>query len=111
MAEIYAIQMPLPCGCAGPIKIGITHDVAARLRTLQVGSPYELTLLATVDGTVADEAALHLRLARDRMRGEWFRPTPEVIAVVGLLRAGALPPDSNRAAGVADIERKLLESL
>lgn len=66
----------------GLIKIGhTTGSVAARLGTLQTGSPDELILLGAMPGTCDDEAALHEQFKSCRLHGEWFRPTPEILAL------------------------------
>jgi hypothetical protein len=62
------------------IKIGYTSgDVNGRLCALQTGSPVGLVLLFTMPGEMPDEAALHLRFAGLRERGEWFRPGPPLL--------------------------------
>ncbi len=63
------------------IKIGYTSgDAATRLAALQTGNPGELRVLLETPGDYADEAELHRRFAAARGNGEWFRPTPEVLA-------------------------------
>lgn len=66
------------------IKIGFTDgDAADRAADLQTGNPGELVVLAVVaGGTRADEAELHRRFAADRVAGEWFRPSPALLAFV-----------------------------
>lgn len=70
------------------IKIGFTADVNARMRQL---SPDEL--LATEPGTFHIEAKRHRQFAADRIRGEWFHPSPALLAHI---RALSLGHDSNR---------------
>lgn len=67
----------------GLIKIGSAVDPAARLRTLSTGSPDRLHLLATIPGGEKRERELHARFAADRVRGEWFRPSANLLAVMG----------------------------
>lgn len=56
------------------IKIGISDNPDERLHTLQVGNPYSLRVLHTIE--VADAAlaenAIHRVLETHRLRGEWF---------------------------------------
>lgn len=62
-------------GTDGPIKIGFVDgfgSLSERLRGLQTACPYDIVLLATKAGSMADERALHERFARKRLRGEWF---------------------------------------
>lgn len=75
------------CPGAGAVKIGhaekrsyLTDDASAfeRVSGLQVGCPLELKLLATCEGGKSEEAALHLRFAAHRIRGEWFQLTDEL---------------------------------
>ena len=52
------------------VKIGKTQDVAARLKSLQTGSPVPLRLLGYVSGDREQE--FHHKYANHRLRGEWF---------------------------------------
>lgn len=77
---IYFIQQ----GWDGPVKIGFAGSFAAaqaRLQTFQTGHPSTLRLLNAIDGDMAHEAELHARFAEHRVRGEWFRPAPEILAL------------------------------
>lgn len=83
---IYFVQ----AGNGGPIKIGRTSLVVRyRVRELQIGCPYELLLLATMPGGLAKERALHARFRGDRLRGEWFRPSPELLGLIATLPQGS----------------------
>lgn len=67
----------------GPVKIGFTSQhVNIRVCSLQASSPYVLKWIGYFVGTHADEQAAHTRLAKHRIRAEWFRPEPEVLAFV-----------------------------
>jgi hypothetical protein len=74
--QVYFIQS----GDCGPI--GIAEDPLKRLRHLQTGSCESLRLLGILPGGAEREASLHRHLAEFRIRGEWFRPSPEVLASV-----------------------------
>lgn len=72
----------------GHVKIGISTDPEARLRTLQTGTSDQLQLTFTAPGygnalTVEQEA--HRILAAHRVSGEWFNVTPDlaVAAIFG----------------------------
>ncbi|NIA72299.1 hypothetical protein HBA54_27285 [Pelagibius litoralis] len=70
-------------GDAGPIKIGFASDVEKRLAGLQTGNPEPIRLLNIVpDGTRSLEARIHAKFGEHRLRGEWFRPAPEVLEFV-----------------------------
>lgn len=64
------------------IKIGFTKDLEGRVSRLQTGSPYDLQLLASIDGTRRDEQALHSRFANLNVRGEWFRGHSSLMAYI-----------------------------
>jgi hypothetical protein len=69
----------------GPIKIGISRDVERRRTELQRVERQPLRVLATIEGTMADESALHARFVAHRLRGEWFSPAPELLSHIAAL--------------------------
>jgi hypothetical protein len=81
MSNIYFIRS----GNDGPIKIGRARDVARRVRTLQTASAAPLVLLGVIPGDGKVERRLHRRFAANRIRGEWFRATPELLAHIDAL--------------------------
>ena len=66
----------------GRIKIGCTQNVDRRLRALSSGQAVSVELLGKIQGSFADERALHDRLESSRFSGEWYDPTDEVLTVV-----------------------------
>jgi hypothetical protein len=71
------------------VKIGYTKsDAASRVDTLQVGNPIELEIMATADGDIRAERALHGRFRASRVRSEWFRMTPGLAGVIALANPG-----------------------
>jgi hypothetical protein len=68
------------------VKIGVCARGTAktRLSVLQVGSLLSLKLLAVYSGNV--ERKLHRRFSESWIRGEFFKPTPELLQLVGRLR-------------------------
>jgi hypothetical protein len=67
------------------IKIGWSSNVAQRFEALSSHSPLVLELLATIEGTTDDEAALHRKFSRFRVHHEWFRASVSLCRfVVGL---------------------------
>lgn len=66
----------------GPIKIGHSRDVPARLRALQMACPVHLRLLATAPGGEQREAAYHFQFHEYRTHGEWFDRCPELLAEI-----------------------------
>jgi hypothetical protein len=69
-----------------PVKVGISNEPEKRLATLQ-GAHYEelrivekFPLLA--EYVAGDERALHTILKPDRIRGEWFKASPRLRALL-----------------------------
>jgi len=81
MAWVYFVQVGED-GEDGPIKIGTAIDVEKRLVGLQCASPWPLRLLAVMEGGSGLETRLHRDLRSHRIRGEWFHPSPRVLAQV-----------------------------
>jgi hypothetical protein len=75
------------------IKIGIANDPLHRLASMQTGSADKLTLVGgwLTDCAPALEEALHAAHAGSRVRGEWFKATEEIQAVMG--PCGAAGPE------------------
>lgn len=57
----------------GPVKIGYAANAESRLKELQTSHHSELELVNAIAGTHTDEHALHVRFAKYRLKGEWFR--------------------------------------
>ena len=72
---MYAIQR----GAGGPIKLGWTKDITARMRSLQTASGDTLHVLATWEADRDDERRAHAKWAHLRTRGEWFDAAPELL--------------------------------
>lgn len=71
----------------GFVKIGSTSgNPLRRLHACQVGNPKELRLLGyySVAAECAEEIQLHGRFAASRVRGEWFRDSPELRQLIAL---------------------------
>lgn len=68
----------------GLVKIGFSDNVENRLRQLEKDYGQSLTILATMEGGRAEEAALHRRFKHLRVgRTEQFRPDPELMGFIG----------------------------
>ncbi|MCP4967405.1 MAG: GIY-YIG nuclease family protein [bacterium] len=66
------------------IKIGISSDPGIRVKSLQTGCPMRLFLMTflpvPIDQAPAEyEAKLHSTFKKDRIIGEWFRPSKPVL--------------------------------
>lgn len=88
---LYAIQVG-----DGPVKLGTAVDPVARLRVLRTAHHMRLHLRAAWPGGRVDEQALHARFDADRLHGEWFGCTPELIAFVRERAAAMSPPAPGR---------------
>jgi Meiotically up-regulated gene 113 len=79
MRGVYFLQ----AGHDGPIKIGWSADVRSRMSMLQTGQPHELRLLLLLEGgDQKTEKVMHRRFAASHLRGEWFRPSTDLLAFV-----------------------------
>lgn len=83
------LQLARPCNVvyflkAGPfIKIGFTgRMVQSRIDQLKTGCPYEIRLLATIDGDISTERTLHGRFAKHRANLEWFHAADEIMSFI-----------------------------
>jgi hypothetical protein len=64
----------------GQLKIGFTeNDPMRRVAAIQSASPYELELISSFAAIAQDELHLHKALEQHRIRGEWYRPSEEVM--------------------------------
>lgn len=63
------------------VKIGTSTDPEQRMKVLQASTPLDLVPLRVVpvEFGYATEHALHVQFASLRVRGEWFRATPELL--------------------------------
>lgn len=68
--------------CNGKIKIGISANVQARMSELRTGSGAPLNLIGAVVGDLELEKALHQRLKKHHLDGEWFSDCDETRAVI-----------------------------
>jgi hypothetical protein len=96
LTRVHGFRLPLidaPHLLSGPFVYAITDGTSiklgtskghprARMADLQTGSSRELILLAYDARTT--EKQVHRLLHRHRLRGEWFRPHPQVLALVRL---------------------------
>lgn len=73
LPAVYFIQAV----SGGPVKIGSAWEPEKRLGSLQTGNPEALRII----GLMYDqpERFFHEKFAHLRLRGEWFRPDPELL--------------------------------
>jgi hypothetical protein len=65
--------------CKSYIKIGAYSNLADRRCQLQIGNPFELVVLGTMNGGLAKEGELHKKFEHLLHRGEWYRITLELL--------------------------------
>jgi hypothetical protein len=78
-AWVYFIQAG---GADGPIKIGIAGNEYERALQLQTAHYEELRVLGFVPLSDYSEKDFHRWYAEHRIRGEWFRPGPEILKFI-----------------------------
>lgn len=86
---VYMIR----AGENGPVKIGCSDDVTNRLVKMQADNHERLAILRIFGGGEAEEAALHLRFADQRLHGEWFAFSRLMLGHLGLHELTAPEPD------------------
>lgn len=57
----------------GVCKIGFSRNPKNRLKELQTGCPYKLTIFFMVEGNIPTEKKLHKKYSEYSTHGEWFR--------------------------------------
>lgn len=73
---IYFIQ----AGNGGPIKIGYTYSaLGQRISAIQTSCPFKIKLIGICTGDKFKENYLHRIFGHHNIRGEWFRPTREIL--------------------------------
>lgn len=77
---VYFVQSSI----GGPVKIGRSSNPIARLSALQTAHPHPLRIIAKMAGGIEVERSLHRLFAASRIRpdGEWFNPTPDLVAFI-----------------------------
>ena len=80
-------QIVYAVGYGQMVKIGITSDLASRLRAMQNGCPEKIEAFywaeAPSERAILIERACHAALQSHRVRGEWFQVAPcRAVAIV-----------------------------
>ena len=69
----------------GAIKIGYAKDYGScmnRFYALQIGNPHKLSMLGVISGKAKDETKLQTQFAEDHIRGEWFKPSSNLLKFI-----------------------------
>ena len=61
------------------IKIGFTENLYARISDLQIGCPYKLKVVRTIEGSYREEKLLHTLFAAYHKLNEWFEITEDMV--------------------------------
>lgn len=72
----------------GNVKIGTTEKhPSSRRAACQTGNPKKLEIIARVEAWGEfEEGRLHARFAAAHIRGEWFRPTKELMQFISAIK-------------------------
>lgn len=90
----------------GLIKIGYTSDLSMRLMNYKTAVPEGCEILCTVPGGRDLESYIHTAFDCDRVAGEWFSPSSDLMKFIKMLSTYGL---KSLPAGVAGIEQSRLE--
>ena len=69
-------------GDSGPIKIGQSDSPTLRMSQLQTANPAKLRMLWIYEGSGYTEVEIHDLFKSDRIRGEWFKPSEDLISFI-----------------------------
>jgi hypothetical protein len=64
------------------IKVGYSRSLESRSKKMSTDAPVELKVLHIEPGTFKQEKIFHRHFAAIRLRGEWFRKTPGLLAFI-----------------------------
>lgn len=78
-ASVMRTRVYFVAAGAEAIKIGFTDNIYARMIALQIGNHLPLKLLGCRPGNELDEENTHKQFAKDRLQGEWFYPSDELL--------------------------------
>lgn len=110
MSLVYFMR---PAGHEGPVKIGCTTDLPGRLRSAACWSPFELEVLATIEGDCALEHRFHAFFEDDHQHSEWFAWSPRMGAMIDAITAStfdtaALPEP--KYVGLSKVMRRFMSA-
>ena len=64
------------------MKVGTACNVNQRLCTLEVGNARDLVFIGSIPGGLEEERLIHQSMTEQRIRGEWYRMTREIMAMI-----------------------------
>jgi len=78
----------------GPVKVGLSVSIYDRRAQLQSWCPYEIEVIAATKATKYEELAAHRIFQAHNLRGEWYHPHADILAVAKRIdELGALTPE------------------
>lgn len=105
--DLFRVYFIRPIEALGPIKIGLSSDPAARMRTSAAWSPFPLEVVGSVPGRWLDEQFLHSCLAEHHFHGEWFYAEPLVLdAMHWVLSTGGFELARSKLTPLANVRSK-----
>lgn len=93
IGTVYLIQR----GAAGPIRVGYTRNLAECLRRLQAAHSEPLYVVFSKPGTRSLAQWMQTRWEAHRIRGDWFRPSPQIFMALANHWTLQVNPDLSRA--------------
>lgn len=91
---VYFVQTRPSEDLAGPVRIGSTRNLQQHLQQLVDHNPFPLYLLGSMVSAEPEKAKHHIheQFAAARSRGDWFRPTDELLQYVRTATQRPLTP-------------------
>ncbi len=86
--------------CHEYVKIGYSFDPYTRISSMQTGSPYELEMIALMEGGEREEVILQIAFKHLRFRAEWFRHTEELAKLTRRIQQETDPREARRKAAL-----------
>jgi len=77
-----------PIGMKGPVKIGLSTDPDKRVRDISRYSPFELEIIARINGDALIERRFHAAFEESHIRYEWFEWSDKLSYFVALINDG-----------------------
>ena len=84
------------CTHGGPIRIGTTFKLEARMKDYRMHCPYPVEMIACTQGSYHEERMLHRIFADSRAHDSWYEETPELMNLIKELGVDTSPHVSTR---------------
>jgi len=78
--------------CAGFVKVGVSSRPQKRFVGIQVSNPFDCTLIGTIETHADGERMIHDFIEKHHHRGEWYRLTDDLRALIAYLLAPDTAP-------------------